>query len=70
MGGQVYWHLDDHPGPFAPALIDCNSTYISQQRGQDLRLICQEEGSGVRVDVKIKDARRERRPEEQIEHVR
>lgn len=33
VGGQVYWHLDDHPGPFSPALIDCSSTYISQQQG-------------------------------------
>lgn len=34
VGGQVYWHLDDHPGPLSLAPIDCNSTYISQRQGQ------------------------------------
>lgn len=46
VGGQVYWHLDDHPGPFSLPLIDCNSTYISQQQGQAHVSFVREVGMG------------------------
>lgn len=54
VGGQVYWHLDDHPGPFSLALIDCNSTYISQQPSLHISFLSKERsGSSLSVTAEV-----------------
>ena len=45
VGGQVYWHVDDHPGPFFPCTHRLEFHMHQSAAGPGTCLICREEGA-------------------------